>query len=287
MKKITVAIPVYADWPSLSDCIDSLIEHLDHQRHEVILVNDCGPQADEIEANIKAKLKGRANFGYYRNPKNLGFVKTCNRAALELERTNDIVLLNSDTKVTAGWLDELSAVLYSQPKIAAVSPRTNNATICTFPLSAINQRGIAAAKSYRLFQKNKAKLPRYSVAPTAHGYCMLIKRSVIKKYGLFDEAFGQGYGEEVDFCQRVAKDGWQSVIGHHSYVFHLEARSFSLETKAKRVAEASKIINRRYPGYSQSVREYIERELAAEAKIMGGATRLKLRQIAKKLLARS
>ena len=97
---ITVVIPVYGDWPSLRLCINSLKKHLPNQ-HQVLLVNDCGPESDYLEGRIKESIKGETNFKYERNNENVGFVKTCNRAVYELDKTNnDILLLNSDTKKT-------------------------------------------------------------------------------------------------------------------------------------------------------------------------------------------
>jgi len=288
--KLTIIVPVYGDWPSLKECIESLQQTTNADTHNVILANDCGPEADKIEANILKLIKGQSNFRYVRNEQNLGFVGNCNNAVMNLDSTkNDIVLLNSDTKVTPGAFEEMAAVLASDERIATVSPRSNNATICTFPLSAIHDHGIEASRSFRLFERQKQKLPRYSIAPTGHGFCLMIRRSVIKKYGLFDTAFGKGYGEEVDFCRRVQKHGWKSVIAHHAYVFHLEARSFSLETKAELIMNSRKIIEARYPEYKSEVTQYIQEALTLESRLFGSKShRLKqaVRVRAKRLLRR-
>lgn len=275
-KAVTIIVPVYGDWQSLSDCIDSLQKHVS-KKHRVLLVNDCGPEADEIEKNILQKIEGQANFFYHRNEANLGFVKNCNHAVFELDKTtNDILLLNSDTKVTEGFLEELIEVLYDNDTIGVVSPRTNNATIATIPLSAMKTKGLSAENSHNVFLKYKDKLPRYKIAPVAHGFCMLIRRSLIKKYGLFDEIFGKGYGEEVDFCQRIGMHGFVSVFSNRSFVYHLEARSFTLETKAKLLDKNNQIVRKRYPDYQQSVRDYIKKVNAEEEKIMKpGLYRLK------------
>jgi GT2 family glycosyltransferase len=179
--------------------------------------------------------------------------------------SNDGLLLNSDTKVTENFLEEMIAVLYAQDDIAAVSPRSNNATITTIPLRSASQKGIGADESYRLYTKIKDKLPTYHEVPVAHGFCMLIRRSVIKEYGLFDTAFGKGYGEEVDFCMRVKRHGFICVLANHAYVFHLEARSFTPELKQRLLDENNKIIWARYPGYRQSVRDYMERAVPLES----------------------
>jgi GT2 family glycosyltransferase len=263
-KIVSIVVPVYADWLSLKDCIDSLKRFVDPS-HNIIIVNDSGPEADSLEANIKKTIKGIKNFKYHRNSKNLGFVKTCNRAVMVLDKTqNDIMLLNSDTKVTNGFLKEMMEVLYSDNKIGAVSPRTNNATIFTIPISAMPKKGLEPRKSFEVFQKVAPKLPRYNEVPTAHGFCMLIKRAIIKKYGFFDEIFGKGYGEEVDFCQRIKAHGYKSVLANHAFVFHMEARSFTLEKKQELLKQSKEIIDCRYPEYSRSVRLYIDQAIKRE-----------------------
>ena len=262
---VTIIVPVYGDWASLCECLESLKSYINPAVHKVLLVNDCGPDAEKIEREIKKSIRGHNNFVYYRNKKNLGFVQNCNNAVLNLDKTkNDILLLNSDTKVTKDFLQEMLGVLYSDKKIAVVSPRSNNATIATIPLSSAPQKGIGALKSHELFVKIKNKLPPRSLVPTAHGFCMLIRRELIEKYGLFDEVFGKGYGEEVDFCQRVRLAGYKCALANHAYVFHQEARSFSLEAKAKLLEKNNKIIWQRYPNYRQEVRDYMESALKTE-----------------------
>lgn len=86
-RPITIVVPVYGDWPSLKDCIESLQAHANSSLHKIILVNDCGPKADYIEGKIKTIIQGHDNFEYYRNKKNLGFVQNCNNAVLKLDKT--------------------------------------------------------------------------------------------------------------------------------------------------------------------------------------------------------
>jgi GT2 family glycosyltransferase len=264
-KAVSIIVPVYADWASLSDCIDSLLQHVDTSLHRILLVNDSGPDADTIENNIQQKINGQKNIYYFRNESNLGFVRTCNKAVHKLDATtNDILLLNSDTRVTPGFLDGLLAVFDSDKSIAAVSPRSNNATIATIPIKAIRKGGVSERKSFKIFNKMKDKLPFYNISPTAHGFCMLIRREIIKEHGLFDEVFGRGYGEEVDFCMRVQEYGYKCAISNKSFVFHIGARSFDKSKKQDYIAENDKIIRARYPGYHLRVGKYIENIYRAE-----------------------
>lgn len=257
-KNVTIIIPVYADWPSLSQCIDSVIKHVS-TRHSVILVNDCGPQVDELEKNIMAKIKRQTNMMYFRNEQNLGFVKTCNKAVYELDKTNnDILLLNSDTIVTDGFLEELQYVLYASDHHGTVCPRSNNATIATVPyLNADNTDDRSLDYSYKVYERIKLLLPRFHVVPVVIGFCMLIKRDLIRDYGLFDEVYRLGYGEECDFCQRINRYGYSSVMANHAYVYHLESRSFESDKKAKMKALNEKVLHERYPYYDELVQRYL------------------------------
>ena len=190
-RNVTVVIPVYGDWKSLQVCIFSLQKYLP-AGNSVLLINDCGPEVDFIEKKIINNISD-LDYKYYRNDENLGFIKTCNRAVYELDKTkNDILLLNSDTKVTEGVLEDMIKVLYRSKDIASVSPRSNNATVFSIPFEAATDYNYPPQKSYDIYKKIRDKLPEVYETPTTHGFCMLIKRSVINKYGLFDEIYGKG-----------------------------------------------------------------------------------------------
>lgn len=269
MNQVSIIVPVYGDWSSLKECVRSLIQHIGDTKHEVLFINDCGPDVDEIETRLLAAIKGQKNFSYYRNKKNIGFLKTCNRAVTEIDTTNnDILLLNSDTKVTDGFIDGLQSVFLSDETIGAVSPRTNNATIATIPISQMKNKELSQEVSHNFYKQFATKLPSYTIAPVAHGFCILIRRELIKKYGLFDEVFGAGYGEETDFCLRIASKGYKSAICNRAYVFHLEARSFTLDRKKKLLETSAKIIDKRYPSYMRKVRKYTLDMIKLEDDIM-------------------
>jgi glycosyltransferase involved in cell wall biosynthesis len=79
-----------------------------------------------------------------------------------------------------------------------------------------------------------------------NGFCLLIKRAVIDRLGLFDEqTFGRGYGEENDYCLRATGAGFTLAVADDVYVFHAQSRSYSTErrrllAKAADVALAQK-----------------------------------------------
>ena len=266
-KSVTIVIPVYSDWKSLSSCLISLKKYAKGVR--TILLNDCGPQADYLEKKILRSIRGHKNFIYLRNNKNLGFIKTCNLGVLEIDESgNDILLLNSDTRVTKGFLAEMVKVAYSDARIASVSPRSNNATVFSIPFEAATNYSYPQARSYKLYRRIWRKLPLLYEAPTTMGFCMFIKREVVERYGLFDEIYGQGYCEENDFCMRVRKHGLTHAIANRAFVFHEGSRSFSEVQRNKRVIKNNTILLKRYPNYNNLVDQYVHQVVFPEQELI-------------------
>ena len=79
MNKTTIVVPVYKDWSTLSSCIESLKKYVP-SGNSVLLINDCGPEWEELEHNILSAIADCPNFTYAKNEENLGFVKTCNHS---------------------------------------------------------------------------------------------------------------------------------------------------------------------------------------------------------------
>lgn len=262
-RPVTVVVPIYGDERSLIACVRSLIATVDSARDSVLLVNDCGPDADAIEIALLDVVADRRGFRYERNAQNLGFVGTCNRAALELDRSgNDIVLLNSDTVTTPGWLDELGSVLHDDARHGVVCARSTNATIASLPhrlkdpsASRTLERSVQVADALR------DRLPRYSYPPVAMGFCFLVRRDLIDRFGLFDDVFAPGYGEENDFCLRMGTEGYLSVMAHRVLVVHEGARSFQDSRRARLRADHERILITRHPDYTDRMRDYLWRTI--------------------------
>ncbi|MDO9396277.1 MAG: glycosyltransferase, partial [Herbiconiux sp.] len=261
----TIVVPIYGDLESLEACILSLIEHGELDRNRALLVNDCGPQADLIEARVLELIDGVAGIVYARNERNLGFGATCNRAVTELDDTgNDVLLLNSDAVLTAGAVRELQTVLHLAEKHGVVCPRSNNATIASFPFMPRPLRGPHHVEhSLRRYATLVDELPRYTVAPVALGFCFLVRRSLIENFGLFDEIYSPGYGEENDFCFRVNAYGYSSVFANHSYVIHEGSRSFreSAHDPDELHVRNELVLHERYPHFEGAVQEYLEHDI--------------------------
>jgi GT2 family glycosyltransferase len=256
---VTIVVPIYGDLQTLTLCIESLKQNVDLERNRVLLVNDCGPDARAIEASVLVQIKGWGSIRYERNERNFGFVGTCNRAVEELDTTdNDILLLNSDTVTTPGFLEELSAVLHVSPLHGVVSPRSNNAVIASFPYklrdpSTDREFGRASEVHTALL----GTIRRYSIAPVAVGFCMLVRRELITHHGLFDEVFAPGYCEEYDFCLRMNELGYSSIIANRAIVFHAGCRSFVGAPRQALLSAHDELLRHRYPFVNKAMEAYL------------------------------
>ncbi len=252
---VDVVVPAYRGVAESLACLHSVLASGDRIAHRVVVIDDCSP-----EPALTAALQNLAADGrvvYLRNETNLGFVGTANRG-LALPGGGDVLLLNSDTVVPPGFLDRLYRAAYSDPAIATVTPLSNNATICSLPAPPGTDDapyGLDAIAIDEICRTANASLVRD--LPTAHGFCMFIKRAAIDDVGLFDaDTFGAGYGEENDFSLRAFERGWRNVCAGDVYVRHLGAVSFA-ETREVQIAANLHKVEALYPYYHHFVADFL------------------------------
>src|ERR1017187_1365691 len=206
------------------------------------------------------------------NESNLGFVRSAN-AAVSASATSrhDVILLNSDTVVFPGALSEIRRVAYLDPMTGFVSPRSNNATICSLPHQP-EFRHLGPEAAYANFRELSKHLPEYHYVPTAVGFCLYIKLEILEEFGLFSEIYGRGYNEENDLIMRANRGGYRAVLANHAFVYHVGEVSFSASSSTKEALEEenAELLSKRYPEYPTSVANYFagthyeaERMLAA------------------------
>ncbi|MCE5242588.1 MAG: glycosyltransferase [Desulfobacteraceae bacterium] len=247
-----ILIPVYNAYAHVHTCVTSVLRHTD-PRHIVYLLDDASPDpkilpllngfATQFPNRVKVLPSGR----------NQGFVRNVNRG-LFLSR-NNVVILNSDTEVTAGWLERMDRCLRSSPNIGVVSPLSNNATILSVPVMNVANTFPEDLSVFHMAQVVSSNSPRaYPRIPTAVGFCMLISRKALQKVGPLDTVFGMGYGEECDFCMKAWNSGFEVVCCDDAYVQHYGEASFGREKQMDERREANQeILRKRWPSYHNMV----------------------------------
>lgn len=192
------------------------------------------------------------------NEENLGFIGTCNRAFdRAIEDDADVLLLNSDTEVTPGAIAEIVAVSSLDAMIGFVCPRSNNATLATLPHS-IEHAEISAEKARELFLPIARRLPRLSFIPTAVGFALWIRGTLLAEFGRFDTVYGKGYNEENDLIMRANRAGYRAVLANHAFIWHQGEQSFSTtnQQRSEREQINAGILRERYPEYDPLIYRY-------------------------------
>jgi len=252
--RVTVIIPIFNASEALARCLDSLVAAGDPC--DVLLVDDHShdPRIAEVGAELARRWPSTRQV---RNDRNLGFVQTVNRGMREAAAGNDVLLLNSDTEVSPGWLRRLGLAAHLDEACATVCPVSNAAGIFTVP-QAHGDAPLPAGMSTVMCQRALGLLSEraHEVVPSTSGFCMLIKRTALERVGLFDSGlFLRGYGEETDFNERATGAGLVHRVDESSFVFHERGLSFGA-SKEKLKRTNGRILAALHPGVGDRARAW-------------------------------
>ena len=256
-RRVLVVIPVYLGLEETLDCVACVLA-AKTAVEDVLVVVDGSPDRELVTK--LAELAASGEFQLDPRPANLGFPAACN-AGLRAAAGRDVVLLNSDTLVPPGWIQDLRAAVYSAADIGTATPFSNAATIFSYPATEwSNPIPDLAATCAMAELAREANSGSAVEVPTAHGFCMYIRAECLNDTGLFrEDVFGQGYGEENDFSLRARHLGWRHVAAAGSFVGHREGVSFGA-AKKELTKRNLVTMNRLHPGYDELIKKWSKAE---------------------------
>jgi GT2 family glycosyltransferase len=232
MRPLDIIVPIYKNASLVEACVRSLLGNLDEiapRSPRVHLINDS-PDDQEVDALLASVARDDQRVVFHTNEINLGFVQTANHGLQVARRSGrDALLVNSDTITFPGTLRELLEVAALDPQTGFVSPRSNNASICSLP----HFRGgrlPTPEEAHAHWKLLSRTLPRFHFSPTCVGYYMFVSHTVLANHGGLREEFGVGYEEENDLVMRASKVGARAVIANRAFVYHAGSASFALTT---------------------------------------------------------
>ncbi len=233
MAKLSIIIVNYNIKDVVDGCVDSIYKsNVSGLELEIFFVDNhsIDGSADYIESKYP-------DVEVIRNEKNLGFSKA-NNIALKKVTGEYVLLLNPDTIISEGTFDRLIKFIENNPDIGAVTTKLIRANgeldlACrrSFPtLSVTLPRIIGLSKFFpkvKLFGKyNLTYLSEdetYEVDAVC-GAFMFMRAEVVKKTGLFDEDYFM-YGEDIDYCYRIKKQGYKNYYYSEISTVHLKGES--------------------------------------------------------------
>lgn len=212
----------------LNACLSSIQNYLKGIDYEIIVVDNASKDgsADMVKKEFP-------NVVLVENEKNLGFGKANNIGAKKA-KGEAILFLNSDTQLVDDSLKKMVTFVSQNEKIGAVGGQLKNSN------GAIEQ---SARRFYSLFNLFLMLFGLERVGFVRHrgaqkevdwvsGGYMLVKRSLFNNLSGFDEQIFM-YTEDMEFCYRVRKKGYQVWYFPSSYVLHTThgsaSRGFAIE----------------------------------------------------------
>lgn len=198
----------------LRDCFNSLSK-INYPNWELILVDNGSTDGSEKLISGVKLIKNML----LRNKKNLGFAKANNQGERKA-KGKYILLLNNDTKVKKEFLSQIVKKMEENPSIGVIQPKIflmGKAGFLDNCGSFLTRIGFLHHWGFN--EKDGLGFQEEREIFSAKGACMLIRREVIEKIGLFDNDFF-AYFEESDFCWRVWLIGFRVLFFPDAIIYH-------------------------------------------------------------------
>tara|TARA_B100000929_G_scaffold282280_1_gene262116 strand:+ start:2128 stop:4611 length:2484 start_codon:yes stop_codon:yes gene_type:complete len=248
---IDIIVPVYNACDDVLLCLSALIEKTD-LLHRVIVIND-GEDTRTAEM-LSAFDNSFSHLQVVTNPQNLGYTKSVN-VGVKHSNADWVVVLNSDTIVSEGWLGRLMNCALSTKNVGMVGALSNAASWQSVPkirdengdwhLNPLPE-GMSVDDFANIVSKHSQR--SYPQVGVINGFCQLINMELLDQIGLLDEvAFPVGYGEENDMCARAVKAGFKLLIADDTYVYHAKSKSFGHEKRKVLAKQGSTALKKKHP----------------------------------------
>ncbi|NHM26784.1 glycosyltransferase family 2 protein [Desulfofundulus sp. TPOSR] len=217
--------------PGLTSIIILTLNGLGYTRQCLASIRKFTPQPYELVLVDNGSTDGTPAFllrvpgaRVILNRYNRGFAGGCNQGLVTAGGDN-LLLLNNDTVVTPNWLGNMLACLHSRPDIGLVGPYSNYAG--SGNQLPVNYSNIGQMLAFaRQFNRPDPARWREHSADWLSGFCLLTRREVVERVGLFDERFAFGGWEDVDYSRRVQAAGYKLYLAGDVFIHHYGHRSF-------------------------------------------------------------
>lgn len=201
-------------------------------RYECLLVDNASD-----DATVPIVRRDHPWVDVLQPGRNLGFA-AANNLALQRARGRYLLLLNPDTEVQPDAIDALVALLERRPTAGAVGARLLNSDgSLQFSTYRLPSAGTLAWEYFLrdLRRPDDPRAGRYAAADYAIerpvegllGACLIVRRQAAEQVGFLDERFVL-YCEEVDWCIRLRRAGWELWYTPAANVLHHSGQSAKL-----------------------------------------------------------
>lgn len=238
---VSLIIPTRNGLHLVRQCVKSIFEKTTYPNYEILIV-DNGSDDPAILHYFK-ELQSEARVRIIRDDRPFNY-SALNNAAVKLARGEVVGLLNNDIEVISpDWLSEMVSHAM-RPEVGAVGARL------WYPNGTLQHGGIVlglagvASHSHKHFPREilgyfgRASLIQSFSAVTAA--CLVIRKSVYKEVGGFNETDLQVAFNDVDFCLRIREAGYRNVWTPYAELYHHESATRGYEDTPEKQARFAK-----------------------------------------------
>lgn len=244
---VSVIIPT-GDRPDLlKSCIESLFNKTGYPHYEVLVVDGNGTDP-AVTRCLETLTSDKVRVLHRPHPYNVSAV--CNYAAREA-RGEYLLLLNEDTQIVQPqWLERMLAQAV-HPEVGIVGARLVSANQRVRHAGVVLGMGSVADHLHFNLEMDKpgylgrAQIAQYFSAVTAA--CMMIRRSVYRECGGFDEVNFKTLFNDVDFCLKAGRRGYKTVWTPFATVVHHGSSTLGGEHPPRQSAQASTMFRKWLP----------------------------------------
>jgi hypothetical protein len=247
----TVIVHVLSQTAELDACLASLTAHLP-SRASVMLHNNHIDDPKIVALLNHWSQRQSFSVEHIDRREKISEVDSLNKLFAQLN--NDVLMLQSSSIVTPGWLDAIWQCAKTHPMNASVTPWSNNGGLVSFPRSLDSNEipdDLNSIASAAVAIKNNESVQ----LPLASSFCCWLSREAISTYGALDsDTFTRFELALHDWCRRVSSHGRQHLMCYRSYVAN--ATSVAEEMPAESEADMDRLLAR-WPDYHERVAQFI------------------------------
>lgn len=230
---VTVVIVNWNTRGILRDCLESIYAQTEDILFEVVVVDNGS--TDGSATMVQAEFPQAILVA---NSKNLGFA-AANNQGIEISKGRYVLLLNSDTVVLDGAIQKTVAYADAHPEVGVLGCRAmfpdgrRQNTCFRFPSVGLEVwSALLFFRKWKPFWRPLLYPERYLTfdfdvehdVDVVAGCFFLVRRQVVEQVGRLDEDFFM-YGEEAEWCHRIARGGWRVRYYPGASITHLYGAS--------------------------------------------------------------
>ncbi|HTN45739.1 MAG TPA: glycosyltransferase family 2 protein [Flavipsychrobacter sp.] len=229
--KLVSVVTVNFNHPDVTEALLQSIERKNTYHLVEVIVVDNGSKKNPVPAwQMQYPL-----VNFIRSEKNLGFAAG-NNLGIKEAKGDYLFLINNDTEITEELIATLVSYMEKHPDAGIVSPRINyfdKPEILQYAGYTPMNYYTARTECIGQFEEDKGQYSHLTgKTGYAHGAAMMVRREALEAAGLMAENFFLYY-EELDWCERIKKAGYEVHIVMQALIYHKESMSVGKQSALK------------------------------------------------------